>query len=285
MRRLLAVLLLVAGCGGGEPPAPETGAPAPGPKSPGAKTPAPETAKPQEASIETLAQALLDAAGRRPPEQALAAHHDVCVRFPMSKAGLKAAARCVELESEAVRAIDREFVEPRAAAETLKKKGRFADAIASLRSFSVSTPKEPLKRRAESLIEQIENEARKAYLEVVRAARKPATAGSYDEAAQILKSASEFSTAEVASAAERDLALLDRCRQVEVTKKSMAAEQAALGAFGERAAKLLKRVKERAYTEVIKELDAAIADPALSACRIAPRWRPPPRSGTRSRRL
>jgi hypothetical protein len=60
--------------------------------------------------------------------------------------------------------------------------------------------------------------------------------------------------------------LIDRCRQVEATKKSMAAEQAALSAFGERATKLVKRMRDRAYAEVIKELDAAIADPALSAC-------------------
>ena len=269
----VVVGLLVAGCGSGEAPPPESGPAAPGPKSQDGKAAAPEGPKSQESSPDSLAQAFLEEAGRREkahpgkPDVALLAHHEVCVRVPFSAASKRALARCVELETDAVKAIESAFAQARATAEGLAKQGQFASAIASLASFAASTDKEALKRRAASLIELIENDARKAYVEAVRSARKSATAGSLDEAKRLLTSVSEKSTPEVREFAERDLALVERCREVADRKRSIAAEEASLKVFGERATHLLRRLKDRAYAEVLKELDAAIADPALAACK------------------
>ncbi|HEU4338831.1 MAG TPA: hypothetical protein VFS19_02085 [Planctomycetota bacterium] len=268
MKRLtLALAAILAGCGKTDAPAPSV-PPAPAaaqePKQAGS-----EPAKTQESSPETLAQTLMDEAARKEiasggrPDVVLAAYHEVCVRYPFTAAGKKALARCVELEADAVTAIDKEFEGVRSAADTLAKNRKFFDAIASLEKYSASTPKESLKRRAKALIERIENDARKAYVDAVRAARKSA----HVDAERLIKEASEHSTPEVNNAAERDLSLLEHLKKVEATKRAMVAEEAALKAFGDRAAKLLKRLKERAYAEVIKELDAAIADPSLEPCR------------------
>ena len=272
MKRLtLALAVILAGCGKADAPAPPA-APAPAaaqePKQSG-----PEPARTQDASPESLAQTLMDEAARKEiasggrPDFVLAAYHEVCVRHPFTAAGKKALGRCVELEADAVTAIDKEFEGVRSAADTLAKNRKFFDAIASLEKYSASTPKESLKRRSKALIERIENDARKAYVEAVRAARKSAANKSYEEAEKLLKEASEHSTGEINNAAERDLSLLEHLKKVESTKRAMVAEEAALKAFGDRAAKLLKRLKERAYAEVIKELDGAIADPSLEPCR------------------
>lgn len=271
---ILAAALLAAGCGGSAaPPPPPSAAPSPsGPQ--GTKTTAPEgTTTSQEPSNETLAKALLDEAGRREkaqpdkPEVAFAAHHDVSVRVPFTEAGRRAAARCVELEDALQKSVDLQFKAPRDPAMALAKDGRFAEAITVLKKFADSGTSEGLKRRTDAQIALLENEARRTYVEAVRAARKSVAAGAYDEAVKQLKAASDRSTSEVVSAAAMDLSLLDSFRRAEETKRSTAAEEAAQRAFGDRATRLLKRIRERAYAEVIKELDAAITDPALAACK------------------
>jgi hypothetical protein len=269
----LLAILLFAGCGGSDaPPLP----PASGTAStvkPGAQASDPKADPTQEVSVEAVADALLAEAGRQEraasgrPDLALAAHHEVCVRHPFTKAGRRAAARCVELETELLKAMDREFAGALTAAEELTKAGRFADAIASLKSFAASVEKDALKRRAERQAKRIENEARTAYVEAVRAARTSVSGGALDEAARLLKAGSEKSIPEVRDAAEKDLDLLDRYRSAEESKRSVAAEEAARRAFGDRAVRLLKRVREHAYAEVLKDLDAAMADPAMAPCK------------------
>lgn len=271
---ILAAALMAAGCGGSAaPPPPPSAAPSPsGPQ--GTKTTAPEgTPSSQEPTNEALAKALLDEAGRREkaqpdkPELAFAAHHDVSVRLPFTEAGRRAAARCVELEDALQKAVDLQFKTPREAAMAHAKEGRFADAVAGLKSYAGSATSEGLKRRADAQIAHLENEARRTYVDAVRAARKSVAAGAYDEAVKQLKAASDRSTSEVLDAAAKDLALLDAYRRAEETKRSMAAEESAQRAFGDRATRLLKRIRERAYAEVLKDLDGAIADPALAACK------------------
>jgi hypothetical protein len=222
---------------------------------------------------EAIAQAIFEEAAAREkasadkPDVAMTSYHELCVRHPLTKAGRAAAQKCVALEGDVAKALDREFGVARTAAEKLLKEGRFADALQSLRAYSDGTNKEALKRRSAALAESIENDARRAYVVAVKAARAAATKGAFDESAALLKSASEKSTEDVKSAAEGDLSLLERYRETEERKKAIAEEEASRKAFGDRAAKLLKRARERAYADVVKELDAAIADPALASAK------------------
>ena len=261
---VMALIVLLAGCGESNPPA----APPQPPASTDKKTPAVEaTPTVQGQTPEVTAQLLFDDVKAVKPEAAQAAYHAVAVRYPATKAGRRAIERCIELDSEIVRSLDREFAAAQAGAAELMKAGRFADAIASLRSFGASTSKEPLQARTDRQIERVENEARRAYVVAVRAAREAVSKGSLDEAARLLKTAAEKSTLDVRYAAERDLDLLERYRAAVEEKRLVAAEAGARRAFGDRAAHLLKRCRERAYAEVLKDLDAAIADPALAPVR------------------
>ncbi|HTF56652.1 MAG TPA: hypothetical protein VK661_05390 [Planctomycetota bacterium] len=113
----------------------------------------------------------------------------------------------------------------------------------------------------------MENEARRLYSEAVKTARESAKRGAFDEASALLKSASERSTSEVREGAARDLANLDEYRRAGEARKTAEATEAAQNAFGNRAHRLLKRLKERAYAEVLSELDLAVKDPALAGCR------------------
>lgn len=232
---------------------------------------APAPAGSQDPADEAIAQLLLEDAAKKGspdrPDLVMSAHHDVSVRHPFTKAGRKAAARCVEVEAELVKMTDREFGVARDAAEAMRKEGRYADAVASVRAYSDSVTKEPLKRRAAAYVAMVENEARSVYVKAVLAARKSIDAGAVEEAVKLLKAASEKSTEDVKAAAEGDLVLLDRHARAEEAKRAKAAEEQALNAFGDRAVQLLKRARERAYADALKDLDAAIADPALAVCK------------------
>jgi hypothetical protein len=266
----LAAALLAAGCGGSSappPPAQKSSSKA----TQGSNGPGPEENSAQEISIDEIAQLLLDEAAQKEkgqtnrPEVALAAYHAVCVRHPFTEAGKRAAKKCVEIEGLVQVMIEVQFNEPRRDATALASEGRFAEAVEGLAKYSESASGDAIKRCAARLIAELENDARRAYVAAVRAARKSIAAGAFDEAVQTLKAASVHSIPEIRDAAERDLVLLDRYRRAEEAKRSMAAEEAAQKAFGERAARLVKRLKERAYAEVLKDLDSAIADPALAA--------------------
>jgi hypothetical protein len=250
----LALILALAGCG--EPAAP----PAPPPPPPAEKAAPAVESKPavQDQSPETAARLIFEA-GKK-----LEDFHALAVRYPTTKAGRRAMERCLELEADLVKATDREFAAAQSGADTLCKAGRFADAIASLRSFGASTTKESLRGRTDRQIERVENDARRAYVEAVRAARQAVAKGRLDEAAKLLKTAAEKSTVDVRDAADRDLDLLERYRAAEEERRLAAAEAEARKAFGDRATPLLQRIRERAYAEVLKELDAAAADPALA---------------------
>ena len=274
-RLLLAMsaALLMPGCGGSESPDPAA-APKTAPVANSSTKPpdsGPAKGPAQEDSAESLAKALLDDAARREkpdrPELAQSGYHDVCVRHPFTQAGRMAAARCVELEASLQKAIDLEFEKPRQDAVELTKAGRFGEAVAGLARFGESTKKDPLKRRAAALIANIENSARQEYGKAVRAAKTAATAGSIDEAVRLLKSAAQQSIPQIQEPAEVDLQLLDQYRQAQEAKRTASVEEGARKAFGDRAQRLLKRLKERAYAEVIKDLDAALADPALAPCK------------------
>jgi hypothetical protein len=273
----LIALALLAGCGDSAVPPPPPGTP-PAAATPttarstqGTRSSQPVKVQEQESSDEAIAQLLLEDAGKKGspdrPDLVMTAHHDVCVRHPFTKAGRKAAARCVEVEADLVKMTDREFAGARDAAEAMRREGRFADAVASVRKYSDSVTKEPLKRRAAAYVAMVENEARGAYVKAVLAARKALAGGAVEEAVKLLKAASEKSTEDVKAAAEGDLVLLDRHGRAEEAKRTKAAEEQALNAFGDRAVYVLKRVRERAYPEALKDLDAAIADPSLAVCK------------------
>jgi len=279
MRRLrgwilasVAAAFFIGGCGGSSAPPPPAPTPPPAARGSGA-TPEKRQAETAEPTPEAVAQALLEEAQRLEksqsdrPDLVLAGFHDVTVRHPFTPAGRKAASRCVELEASLMEGLNREFQVPREAAVKLRKEGRFGDAVAGLRAYLSTATKEILKRRANAEIAFTENEARRLYGEAVKNARESVKRGAVDEAAALLKSASERSTSEVRDGAARDLANLDEYRRAGEARKTAEASEAAQNAFGNRAHRLLKRLKERAYAEVVTELDLAVKDPALAGCR------------------
>ncbi|HEY3226394.1 MAG TPA: hypothetical protein VGK61_05310 [Planctomycetota bacterium] len=268
----MTAALLMAGCGGSSTPPPPVPAPTSSSPASGAASGKP-TSETLEPTPEADAQALFEEAQRlektqaERPDLVLSGFHDVSVRHPFTTAGRRAASKCVDLEASLLEALHREFQVPHEAALKLRKEGRFGDAVAGLRSYLSTTTKEILKRRATAEIAFTENEARRVYGEAVTKARESAKRGVIDEAVALLKSASEPSTSEVREGAARDLANLDEFRRAGEARKTAEATEAAQSAFGNRAHRLLKRLKERAYAEVLAELDAAVKDPALAGCR------------------
>jgi len=279
MRRLngrllasVAAAMLIGGCGGSAAPPPPAAAPSPATRGSGT-TPEKRQSETREPTPEDNARALLEEAQRFEkaradrPDLVLAEFQDVIVRHPFTESGRKAASRCVELEASLMEALNREFQVPREAAVKLRNEGRWGDAVAGLRTFLSTATKEILKRRANAEIAFTENEARRLYGEAVKKAREAAKGRAFDEAAALLKTASERSTSEVRDGAARDLVNLDEYRRAGEARKAAEATEAAQNAFGNRAHRLLKRLKERAYAEVVTDLDLAVKDPALAGCK------------------
>jgi hypothetical protein len=251
MRKLaLAAALIVTGCG-------KTDAPAPAPPPAATPdTPVTPTAPPsKEPSREGVAQAMYDAAAKK---GSLAAFHEVAVRVPDTAPGRRALEQCASLEGAEHDSHERQFLEPDRKAREFAKAGRFDAAIDLLLKFGKDH--DSLNRKVDRRIEELRNEARDAYMKAVRAART----APLDEAMILIKVAAEHSTPEVREAASRDFALIDRVRAARETKRASAAEAESSRILGERAISWLKRIRERAYAEVLKEMETALADPKLA---------------------
>ena len=246
----LAAVLLLAGCG--KPDAP---AAAPSPVAAPDDPVKPSTPQAKEPTREAIAQAMFDVAAK---VGTLAAYHEVAVRAPETGPGRKALEQCGGLEGAEHASLEQKFVPIEREVADLAKAGRYQAALDRLVEFERG--QDSLRRKAHRKGEELRNEARIAYMAAVRTART----APLDEAASMLKAASEHSTPEVREAAERDRTHIDRVRVARDAKRAAAEEAESVRILGERSAAWLKRIRERAYAEVLKEMETALADPKLA---------------------